>query len=280
MMVMKKQATNGHDELSTVLAEARRAAGLRQQEAAQAAGISQNKISRVEHGKGLLKPKEASALLSAYRIHGAERRRIMTLVEATQAQYVSSRIILQRGAHHFQERMRLLDEQSQLVRSFASTAVLGIFQTPAYMRVVFTQRMTEEDAALAIESRIARQQILSDVTRRWILLQSEGALRWNLGGAEVMVEQLEHIAAAINRSNVSFGLIPWHTAADVLPDDFHLYDQRAVLVGTRSGTAIIGEATELEAYSKLFEKYQRLAVYGDRARAELQRITDEYRDLQ
>src|SRR5262245_59099966 len=132
------------DELSRSLYAARRAAGLGQIEAATRARTSQNKISRVENGMGLLTPAEAQALLTVYGVHGDERRRILALVEAARAGHVDARVILQRGAHHFQERVRQLDDQSRLVRSFAPTAVLGILQTSAYAHVVFTQRMTEQ----------------------------------------------------------------------------------------------------------------------------------------
>ncbi|MGH3827360.1 MAG: helix-turn-helix domain-containing protein [Pseudonocardiaceae bacterium] len=273
-------ADNDHrGELSRSLYVARRAAGLGQIEAARRAGTSQNKVSRVENGKGLLTEAEAAALLTAYGVHGDERHRIMTLVAAARAGHIDSRVILQRGAHHFQERVRQLDEQSRLVRSFAPTAALGILQTRSYARVVFTQRMTEDQAAPSIASRVGRHRMLDDPNRQWVLLQPEGALRWNLGGSAVMVEQIERIAAVIDRPNVRLGIIPWQTPARVLPlHGFHLYDHRAVVVGTRSGTAIMDER-DVPDYAALFAELERLAVFGGEARAVLGRIADDYRSL-
>lgn len=119
------------DELSRSWSAARRAVGLGQIEAAKRAGSSQNKVSRVQNGKGLLTVAEAEALLRVYGVYGEQRRRILTMVQAARAGHFDSRVILQRGAYHFQERIRRLDEQSRLVRSFAPTAVLGILQTRA-----------------------------------------------------------------------------------------------------------------------------------------------------
>lgn len=271
---------NDHrDELSRLLYVARRAAGLGQIEAARRAGTSQNKISRVENGKGLLTAAEAAALLTVYGVHGDERRRIMTLVETARAGHIDSRVILQRGAHHFQERIRQLDEQSRLVRSFAPTAVLGILQSRSYAQVVFTQRMTEEQVAPSVASRVGRHRMLDDPSRQWVLLQTEGALRWNLGGTAVMVEQIERVAAAIDRPNVRLGIIPWQAPARVLPlHGFHLYDHRAVVVGTRSGTAIM-DGRDVTDYEALFGELERLAVFEGEARAVLGRIADDYRSL-
>ncbi|MGH3797277.1 MAG: Scr1 family TA system antitoxin-like transcriptional regulator [Pseudonocardiaceae bacterium] len=158
------------DELSRALHAARRTAGLGQIEAVTQAGTSQNKISRVENSKGLLTTAEAEALLTVYSVRGHERRHIMALVETARAGHVDSRVILQRGAHHFQERIRHLDEQSRLVRGFAPTAVLGILQTRAYAHVVFTQRMTEDQTAPSLASRMARHHMLDDPSRQWVLI--------------------------------------------------------------------------------------------------------------
>lgn len=278
-MASTQRDNDNRDELGRLLYAARRAAGLGQVEAANRAGTSQNKVSRVENGKGLLTEAEAAALLAVYYVHGDERRRIMTLVQTARAGHIDSRVILQRGAHHFQERIRQLDEQSRLVRSFAPTAVLGILQTHAYARIVFTQRMTEEKAAPAIASRMQRHRMLDDPGRQWVLVQSEGALRWNLGGMGVMVEQIEQIASAIDRPNVRLGIIPWSTTAQVLPlHGFHVYDHRAVVVGTRSGTAIMGER-DVPDYQALFDELQHLAVFDNKARELLNQIANDYRSL-
>jgi hypothetical protein len=65
----------------------------------------------------------------------------------------------------------------------------------------------------------------------------------------------------------------------VLPlHGFRLYDHRAVVVGTRSGTAIMGERDLLD-YEALFGELQHLAVFDDEARELLSRIADDYRSL-
>jgi hypothetical protein len=268
------------NDLGLALFNAREAARISQTKAAKATGLKQNKISRAEHEQGhLLTRDEATVLLSLYGVHGEERHRILTMIEESRTEHLDARVILQQGgAHHFQERFRLLAEEARQVRSFVPNAAIGYLQTAAYMRVVFTQRMTDEKAEPSIRKRVEQQQLVDSPDRQWVMIQTEGALRWNVGGSAVMAEQVDRIAAAIDRPNVKLGFIPWYTPADFLPmTGFHIYDRRAVVVGTWSGTAIIRDSEGIEMYEGLFERVSRLAVFGDDARTELRRIADEYR---
>ena len=51
-----------------------------------------------------------------------------------------------------------------------------------------------------------------------VLLMSEGALRWQAGSPEVMLEQIAAISAAIDLPNVDVGIIPFSAPRDVLPE--------------------------------------------------------------
>lgn len=281
-MVPRKREDE-RDELGQLLFEAREAVGLRQTDVRGRTGISQNKLSRAEHKQGhLLTRAQATALLDVYKVRGKERRRILAMIESGRTERVDARFILQKGqAHHFQERLRTLADEARQVRSFVLASVIGYLQSPAYMRVVFTQRMTVEQAEPAVQSRLAQQRLLDDPNREWMMIQTEGGLRWNLGGGSVMAEQIDRIAWAVDRSNVTFGLIPWHKSVDLLPmTGFHIYDRHAVVVGTWSGTAIIRERDEIEQYEQVFDRLRALATFGDDAQAELRRIADEYRSLE
>jgi transcriptional regulator with XRE-family HTH domain len=270
------------DELGEVLFAARESAGISQKAAADATGLTQNKMSRVEHKQGhVLTPAEARALLTLYGVHGEERARILAMLEAARTEHVDARVILQKGAHLVQERFRVLAERSRQVRSFVPNAAIGYLQTAAYIRIVMTERMTDEQAEPAIQSRLGQQRLLvEDPSRQWVMVQTESGLKWNVGGAAVMAEQAERIAAAVDLPNVRLGVIPWHTAADLLPrTGFHIYDRSTVVVGTWSGTAFIRNSEDIEMYERLFDRVSRLAVFGDDAHAVLSRIAGEYRAL-
>lgn len=269
-------------ELAREFRAARAAAGLRQDELWDLVGFNQNKMSRIENDQGLPTVAEAEALLDVYKVHGRKRAQILKLVKDAETEHVDTRLILQGGAHHFQERLRALTAKSRLVRSFVPNAVLGYLQTPAYARVVMSQRMAPKDIERSVQKRMEQNQLtLDDSGRTWRMIQTEGGLRWNVGGTAVMAEQVEALVAATDNPNITLGFIPWRTPVDLLPlHSFHIYDRRAVIVGTWSGTAFVRSEPGIKQYEDLFDRLERFGVFGDEACAELRRIADEYRLLE
>ena len=82
---------------------------------------------------------------------------------------------------------------------------------------------------------MSRQAIL-DTDRRFILLHTEGALRWHVGSPAIMGAQLDHLAELTGRPHVELGIIPWDRPLTMHARyAFHLYDTRTVIVGTESG---------------------------------------------
>ncbi|MGH3998524.1 MAG: DUF5753 domain-containing protein, partial [Pseudonocardiaceae bacterium] len=163
------------------------------------------------------------------------------------------------------------------VRSYNPVMVLGSVQTPAYAATVFG---TSEDDPL-VRDRIARQrEMLADQRRRWFLVQTEGSLRWQARSPGIMAEQLEYLIELSRAPNVDLGVIEWRTPVEIFQNTaFHLYDEAAVVIGTRDGTAIITDHTRLADYRGLFDELADLASFGDAGRHTLQRIADDYRSL-
>jgi transcriptional regulator with XRE-family HTH domain len=271
----------GRDELSRSLKTLRAAAGLKQIPAAAAVGISQAALSRIEHGGLVPSPETVEALAQVY---GADRdttTRLVELATAIRPEHLDSRIIMQRGLNHFQQRLGKIERSSALIRAYQPNIVLGMLQTPAYAEVVFSSRgRMPSETADGVSARLARQDALADRGRQWVLIQTESALDWCLGDAALMAEQVEHISDVSTLPNVRIGLILRRTPATVLaPHGFHIFDRRAVQIGTKTATALIDDPTDITTYETLFDNLERLAVFGDDAHAALRRIAAEYRAL-
>ncbi|ODU05868.1 MAG: hypothetical protein ABS81_06270 [Pseudonocardia sp. SCN 72-86] len=243
-------------------------------------GVSQGKLSRAETGLFLLDPELVGALARLYAANQEETTQLVEWAEALKPGRVDSRLIFQRGTNHFQERIRRMEEASALVRSYQPGMVIGSLQTSAYASAVFGRRLTE-DATASVGSRLSRyRMMLADPGRSWTLIQTEGALTWNLGGASVMAEQLDHLITASHLPNVRLGVITHATPMTfAAPHGFHIYDRQAVQIGTKTATALTSDARDLDVYDELFSKLEDAAVFDDEARDVISKIAAKYRDL-
>jgi hypothetical protein len=109
---------------------------------------------------------------------------------------------------------------------------------------------------------------------------TEGALRWQAGSPQVMIDQVAAITAALELPNVDIGIIPFSAPATFFPrHGWHLYDSDAVIIGTESGTATLTDGEDIARYERMFSQLQELASTGEAARLVLDRIASDYRSL-
>jgi transcriptional regulator with XRE-family HTH domain len=272
----------GHGWLSTTLRDLRRAAGLSGTEAARRLGTSQRRISNIETGRFVPREDEIRALAKLYRADADMRRQLLRAVgDLRVSPTPRARIVLARGAWRMQQRIARVEADSGRIRAFHCAIVIGLAQTATYARAVFADGgdITGEDLERTVAERLGRQRIL-DSGREITLLMTEGALRWQASGSAVMAEQLDHIAEISRRPHVRVGVIPWTTAADVFPlHGFSIYDDQAVIVGTRVATAFLTESDDVAEHVKLFGALEALAAWDDAARYHLGRIAGDFREL-
>lgn len=266
------------DELSATLRRLRRDAQLSGIEAARAAGLSQSKISRLETDKQVPTTAEVEALCQIYRAPAQTKQHLLRVARDLREEQVSARVILQRGAYRMQQRVGRIEAASRLLRTFHPAVVIGLVQTPGYIRALLGD-LPEDEIERMVVARGDRQRLL-DTDREFKLIMTEGALRWHVGSPAVMIAQLQHLAETTRRSNVRLGVIPWTRPARVgALHGFNLYDRRAAIVGTETATAIITDARDIADYEACFATYEALAVYDADARKVFDRLSDEYRTL-
>lgn len=269
-------------ELARLLVALRERRGLSGKAAADATpGLVQSRLWRAENDKQVLPERLADAYAVAMQATAEERERLAQLSREIRPRTQRARVTLSRGADDFQREIGKLEKQSALVRTYHPAIVIGVLQTRAYATAIFSPRgVPVPRAAESVEERLARARLLDDESREWILVQSEGALRWQAASPGLMVEQLEHMIEVSRRPNVRLGIVDWRTPADVFAGHgFHIYDQRAVQVGMEVGTQLITDRQDVEQFDELFGDLERLASFDDAGREVLSRIADEYRGL-
>lgn len=268
----------GKDELSRTLFALREAAHLTGEDVAASVGFSQAKVSRIEGGVNVPSPKDVITLARVYGAPEDTRDRLVQLAEDMKAG--SRRVVLNRGGTEFQARLARIEEASEHVRSFTATVVPGLLQTEDYARAIYrTGDLSEQEIEAAVRGRMERQALLGTEGHRFTLLTTAGALSWCAGSPAVMAAQVDRLATP-QPTGVRLGVIPWGRPVTCFPmHNWDMYDQRGVTIGLVSSTALLTNRLDVEMYDQWFAKLERLAVFGDEARAELRRIADEYRRL-
>jgi transcriptional regulator with XRE-family HTH domain len=261
--------------------ESRHRAELSGMEAGQRAGMGQSKISKIERGALLPSISDVEVLCRVYEVHEETRNELLALISGLREE-AKARIVLARGASTMQRRIGQLEDSATLFRSFQPTMVIGLLQTPAYMQVVFSRRVEAVEAAKTVAARESRQRVLSNPGKQFVMVMTEGALRWQAGSPGIMVEQIDAIIeVATSFPNVRIGIIPWTTAVRVFPlHGFHIYDGDAVGFGSAMAAATVTGASDVATFVDLFEAIEAVAVFGDEAVEHFKRIAQEYRDLE
>jgi len=270
--------TTDRARVGRTLRELRQRAGIGGTEAARRAGISQSKISKVETGQLRPDPDDVRALCAIYGVDPAERDDLVQLATSLRAESRLSRVVLSRGAAKLQQRIGRLESRGDQLRSFQPAMVIGLLQTTDYARLVFGEALAGDDLEHAVVARARRQSVLDDPGKQFVLIMSEGALRWHVGSPAIMAAQIDAIVEVSRRPNVRLGVIPWTTPVTVTcTHGFHIYDRAAVTFGTETASGVLDAVEDIAVYERLFERLDQAASFSDDARRELARIADDYR---
>ncbi|WP_327072051.1 helix-turn-helix domain-containing protein [Kitasatospora sp. NBC_01302] len=195
------------------LTELREAAKLQQKDAASEVGCSTSKISRIEAGKGLVKPVELRALLDLYGVTDETTRTgLLDLAKRAaevgwweQSEYES---IMPAGLGVYVG----LEHDARTVRAWEIGFVNGLLQHDDYAQAVVEsdRPRTPEAVQRLLEIRQKRQSRLtaaSDPLEIWTIMD-ESVLMRPVGSSRVMLAQIRHIQEMSELPNVTVQIYP------------------------------------------------------------------------
>lgn len=195
--------------LGSELRRLRQAGGMTTQQVAERLLISQPKISLLENGRRLIKPRDVRDLC---RLYGVDDQRLvddlMRLAgESGRQGWWNTYGDIPYGAYIG------LEAEATAIRTYEPLVIPGLLQTPAYARAVIAgtiPQATVEQAATRLRVRLRRQDRLGvggDPLRLWAVLD-ESALRRVVGSREIMREQLEHLTHLGARPHITVQVLP------------------------------------------------------------------------
>jgi hypothetical protein len=228
------------------------------------------KINKLEHGVQTPSEQDIRAWCRACDAEDQVLDLIAT-ARAIDSMYHEWQRHLRAGLKGVQTSSVSLYERTKLFRVYENMVMPGLFHTAEYAAAIF--RFWNEfldlpgDVDEAVAGRMERQRVIYTGARQFAFVLEEQTLRTRVGGAEVMLGQLDRILAVMSLPRVSLGIIPALGERHCLAQgSFWIFDEERVHVeGTSSGLDIT-QPREITVHAEAFGLLQQSAVYGRTAR--------------
>ncbi|MEU4805873.1 helix-turn-helix transcriptional regulator [Actinosynnema sp. NPDC023587] len=278
-MTAPERSRLARERLSRELRRLRTEAKMTGTATARATGMSQSKLSKIENGMLLPSVTDVERLVVELSASRETRVELVELARQLHAEAETRRVVLHRGAHRHQQTVARIEARATTSRFFQNAGVPALLQSENYLRVVLNATPAhEQDTAIAtLRSRRAR---MDDLGKRFVFLLAEGALRWRLGSADLMCEQIDHLVQTMHRPNVQLGVVPWTADANLVAlHGFQVYDERVVTLSVLTGNATITDPHDVREYLTLFGRLERLAMRGEQLEDLLEGISRDHRKL-
>jgi transcriptional regulator with XRE-family HTH domain len=206
--------TVGSRRLVIELKHFRETAGLTGEQVAEQMGWSAAKVYRIEGDRVRVLARDVQRLLKLYGVGGAQAEAVMELARLARVkdwwhQYSGA------IPEWFQFYVGLEDAASAM-QEYCAELVTGLLQTEGYARAVMAAAARSDTEAMdrQVAVRLERQKRLTapDAPSLWVVL-GEGVLHRQVGGPDVMRDQLARIAQMAGRPNVTVQVLPFTAGA-------------------------------------------------------------------
>ncbi|OXM43128.1 helix-turn-helix domain-containing protein [Amycolatopsis alba] len=190
----------------------REAAGISREAAAQAIRGSVSAIAHIENGRSLPKPLELESLLALYGVvERAEAfQRLRERARKGKDWFVGFE------QHDVPEDFGLflgMESSASQLEGWDAQVVAGAFQTRRYAEATIRGAepdLSEDEVARRVDLRMARQRMIFEEGEPplvWRVVAST-ALEWEVGGKDVLREQLLHLADLADRPGIKLQVLP------------------------------------------------------------------------
>ncbi|MFE9221844.1 helix-turn-helix domain-containing protein [Streptomyces lavendulae] len=270
--------------LGSELRRLREISGMTTQQVAERLLISQPKISLLENGRRLAKPRDVRDLCGLYGVK--DQRRVDHLMqlsrESGQQGWWNSYGDIPYGPYIG------LEAEAASIRIYEPSVIPGLLQTPAYARAVIAgtiPHVTAEQAGARLQVRLRRQDRLGaprDPLRLWAVLD-ESALRRVVGSREVMREQLGHLTRLGAQPHITVQVLPHGVGAHPgVSGQFSLLefadaaDMSVVYLERFTSDVYLEKRSDVRLYRDMYAHLQARALSPDNTRHFIDEAINSY----
>lgn len=196
-------------QLGETLKRLREAADVRIEDAARVLSCTDRKIRMIERGDVGVRAAELRDLMSLYRVDEDDRsdiEHLATLAGRRRPRTPWGGVVPDRIRRFFNA-----EETAVAIQAYQPWLLHGLVQTERYARAVLTTNsaLSAGEVERLVQARLARQdRLTSEHPPRVQLVVDERVLRAQVGGPEVMREQLEQLASLAAKNLVELRIIP------------------------------------------------------------------------
>ncbi|MFF8592643.1 helix-turn-helix transcriptional regulator [Streptomyces sp. NPDC015220] len=190
-------------------------AGLTQTEVAKRAGVSVGTVNRYEtwQDRAKLRVPTVSALADTCGATVQEREALIQLVRNQENGWWMDHP----AVPEVMDPLLSFEDVAEYEHVFANALVPGLLQTRNYALALHRAQDSRLDSAVIedeVDARMRRQAILNRTppVHLWVVLD-DAVLRRNVGGADVMVEQIDHLRAMAQRPNIDLQVLRFDAGA-------------------------------------------------------------------
>ena len=272
--------------LGQQMRELRERRGLTLRDAGEYIGRDLSAVGRYELAEWPFRRGDVMALLDLYNVFdGQERSRLIQLADEAWRTDEWDADFTDATKDKAYVNYDWLESRARLIGIYGPTLIHVLFQTRPYaeamIRLTDGERVPAPKLARRLELRLARQRILDSGNARVTAVLDDSVLRRRVGvGAELMRDQLTHLAELAKRPNVELLVLP--TEANVaariggqfvvfkMPDPYPEVAYTESLAGR-----FYLEAPKSKRFINAYDELRRAALSADESTAFITRLADE-----
>ncbi|MGH3440235.1 MAG: helix-turn-helix domain-containing protein [Sciscionella sp.] len=278
-----KRPTLRRRRLAAALHKIREDAGLTLAQAAEGAGFSTSKLSRVESLQIGITGDDTRTFCEALGVNEQVTAALAELARQGRRRgwwHVYSDDVLGKFVDFIE-----LETDARSVGEFESDVIPGILQTEAYAEAIMRHGLPEADEEIIKQRcalRMERQDRLEDADLTFWTVIDEAILRRPLGGHATMVDQLDRLLRIAARPRMTVQVMPMdvsgHAALGVPFTLIELRDGTSyVYLDSLTGGAFMEEDVDVRAYRAAWSRLQAMALDFDRSTRLIRSIAAEHR---